>query len=101
MRGMCCVMVAVSAAALVFVPKNTAVAQGAPPGSDPATAATSTPATDTPAPEKGKAAPKKKKPAKMTRQQEIDRSIERGTVPARYRSSVPREYQQYIPFDRR
>ena len=100
MRGLCCVMVAVSAAALVFVPKNTAVAQGTPPGSEAATAATST-ATDTPAPEKGKAAQKKKKPAKMARQQEIDRSIERGTVPARYRSSVPREYQQYIPFDRR
>jgi len=36
----------------------------------------------------------------MTRQQEIDRSIERGTVPARYRSQVPKEYQQYIPFDK-
>ena len=102
MRGLCSVMVAVSAAALIFVPKSTALAQGTPPGSEPAaTAAPSTSATDTTAPEKAKAAPKKKKPAKMTRQQEIDRSIERGTVPARYRSSVPKEYQQYIPFDRR
>ena len=47
-----------------------------------------------------KAAPKKKKPAKMTRQQEIDRSVDRGTVPARYRNSVPKEYHQYIPFDK-
>ena len=53
------------------------------------------------APEKEKAAPKKKKPAKMTRQQEIDRSVDRGTVPARYRNSVPKEYHQYIPFDKR
>jgi hypothetical protein len=46
--------------------------------------------------------PKKKKPAKqLTRQQEIDRSIDRGTVPARYRSQVPKEYQHYIPFDKR
>ena len=41
-------------------------------------------------PEKEKAAPKKKKPAKMTRQQEIDRSVDRGTVPARYRNSIPK-----------
>ena len=37
----------------------------------------------------------------MTRQQEIDKSIESGTVPERYRRSVPKEYQQYIPFDKR
>ena len=41
---------------------------------------------------------KKKKSARMTRQQEIDRSIDSGTVPSRYRKSVPKEYQQYIPF---
>jgi hypothetical protein len=47
------------------------------------------------------AAPKKKaKAARMTRRQEIDRSIDSGTVPARYRSSVPRQYQQYIPFEK-
>ena len=51
-------------------------------------------------PEKEKAAPKKKKAAKMTRQQEIDRSVDRGTVPARYRNSIPKEYHQYIPFDK-
>ena len=37
----------------------------------------------------------------MTRQQEIDRSVDSGTVPARYRNSVPKEYHQYIPFDKR
>ena len=31
---------------------------------------------------------------------ELDRSIDNGTVPARYRSRIPREYHQYIPFDR-
>jgi hypothetical protein len=36
----------------------------------------------------------------MTRQQEIDRSVDRGTVPARYRNSVPKAYHQYIPFDK-
>jgi cytoskeletal protein RodZ len=41
---------------------------------------------------------KKKKTKKMTRQQEIDKSVDSGTVPARYRSSVPKEYHQYIPF---
>ena len=47
------------------------------------------------------AAPKKKKAAKkMTRQQEIDKSVDSGTVPARYRGSVPKQYQQYVPFDK-
>jgi hypothetical protein len=101
---------AASAAALVVLPAGVALAQGAPPSSGTEPAATSTAAPEARAPEntapektseKEKAAPKKKKPARMTRQQEIDRSIDRGTVPARYRSSVPKEYQQYIPFDKR
>jgi len=94
------VMLAVSAAALVLLPAGVALAQGAPSGGT-APAATSAAAPETTAPEKEKAAPKKKKPAKMTRQQEIDRSVDRGTVPARYRNSVPKEYHQYIPFDKR
>ena len=56
-----------------------------------------TPATTATEPAKGS----KKKAAKMTRQQEIDKSIDSGTVPARYRNSVPKEYQQYIPFEKR
>jgi hypothetical protein len=41
---------------------------------------------------------KPKKKNKMTRQQELDHSVDTGTVPARYRSQVPKEYHQYIPF---
>ena len=106
---------AASAAALVFLPAGVALAQGAPSGGTaPAATSTAAPeakaaektaaektAPESTAPEKEKAAPKKKKPAKMTRQQEIDRSVDRGTVPARYRNSVPKEYHQYIPFDKR
>ena len=109
------VMVAASAAALVFLPAGVALAQGAPGGgTPPAATSTAAPETKAPenlapenmapedtAPEKEKVAPKKKKPARMTRQQEIDRSIDRGTVPARYRNSVPKEYHQFIPFDKR
>lgn len=93
-------VLAASAAALVWLPAGAARAQGAPSGGPPP-AATSAAAPETTAPEMEKAAPKKKKPAKMTRQQEVDRSIDRGTVPARYRNSVPKEYHQYIPFDKR
>lgn len=100
MRKLSRAMVAASAAVLVLLPAGAALAQGAPSGGT-APTATSTAAPETTAPEKEKAAPKKKKPAKMTRQQEIDRSIDRGTVPARYRNSVPKEYHQYIPFDKR
>ncbi|KRR02028.1 hypothetical protein CQ12_15285 [Bradyrhizobium jicamae] len=89
-----------AASALVLVPAGAALAQGAPSGGTPPAATSSTAAPETTATEK-KAAPKKKKPAKMTRQQEIDHSIDRGTVPARYRSSEPKEYHQYIPFDKR
>ncbi|MEH2608865.1 hypothetical protein [Bradyrhizobium sp. AZCC 1693] len=109
------VVVAASAAALVFLPAGVALAQGAPgDGTAPPATSTAAPEAKAPenkapentaaqntAPEKEKAAPKKKKPARMTRQQEIDRSLDRGTVPARYRNSVPKEYHQYIPFDKR
>lgn len=47
-----------------------------------------------------KSASKKPAKKKMTRQQEIDHSVDSGTVPARYRSSVPKQYQHYIPFDK-
>ena len=96
--------VMVAAAALVFLPAGVALAQDAPSGGT-APAATSSTAPEATAPEKApekeKTAPRKKKPAMMTRQQEIDRSVDRGTVPARYRNSVPKEYHQYIPFDKR
>jgi hypothetical protein len=107
------VMVAASAAALVFLPAGVALAQGAPSGGTAPAPAAAAPeakapesnalenrATENTGLEKEKAAPKKKKPAKMTRQQEVDRSVDRGTVPARYRNSIPKEYHQYIPFDK-
>ena len=81
------------------------------PAASPAPAATPAPAESPSAsappasgtPEKKAATTKKKKSghAKMTREQEINHSISSGTVPSRYRSQVPREYQQYIPFDKR
>jgi hypothetical protein len=101
-------VVAASAAALLVLPAGVALAQGTPAGAT-APAAAPAPAPEPRAPEnkaaesaapERKAAPKKKKPARMTRQQEIDRSVESGTVPARYRNSVPKEYHQYIPFDK-
>jgi hypothetical protein len=74
----------------------------APPAAAPAATATAPAAapTTTTTTEPAKS-PKKKKVSKMTRQQEIDRSVDSGTVPARYRNSVPKEYQQYIPFEKR
>ena len=41
---------------------------------------------------------KKKKSARTARQKEIDRSVDSGTVPKRYRSSVPKQYHHLIPF---
>ena len=102
MQKLSCVVVAAWAVSLVFVPAGVALAQGAPSdGTAPAATSTAAPAPENTAPVQEKAAPKKKKPAKLTRQQEIDRSVDRGTVPARYRNSVPKEYHQYIPFDKR
>jgi hypothetical protein len=40
----------------------------------------------------------KKKRSKKSARQEADESAEKGTVPSRYRSSVPKQYHQYIPF---
>ncbi|MDA9424198.1 MULTISPECIES: hypothetical protein [Bradyrhizobium] len=107
-------LLAATAALVLIMQMPLALAQGAP-----ATAGTAAPAATNAAPAATTTAPgattdsssqptdaKKsasKKPAKkkMTRQQEIDHSIDTGTVPARYRSSVPKQYQQYIPFDKR
>jgi hypothetical protein len=94
----------VSSVALAQTAPNGGAASAAPEATTaPAATTSTTPSTaqtDTTATEK--AAPKRKKTTrKMTRQQEIDHSIDTGTVPARYRSSVPREYQHYIPFEKR
>ena len=51
--------------------------------------------------EKKTAKKKKSGGTRMTREQELNHSIDTGTVPSRYRSQVPKEYQQYIPFDQK
>lgn len=100
---------AATAVALLVLPFGVALAQGAPGGGAAPAPAAPIPAPEASGPENApaenaaarkKMAAKKKKPARMTRQQEIDRSIDGGTVPARYRNSVPKEYHQYIPFDK-
>ncbi|PJG51355.1 hypothetical protein CVM73_31350 [Bradyrhizobium forestalis] len=107
-------LLAATAALVLMTQMPLALAQGAPAaGGTAAPAATTTaPAATTTAPsatpdsssqptDTKKSASKKPAKKKMTRQQEIDHSIDTGTVPARYRSSVPKQYQQYIPFDKR
>src|SRR6478609_2534727 len=99
-------LLAATAALALFMQIPLALAQSAPAagGTAAPTATTTAPAatSDTssqPADSK-KSASKKPAKKKMTRQQEIDHSVDTGTVPARYRSSVPKQYQQYIPFDK-
>jgi hypothetical protein len=73
------------------------------PAASPEPAPSASPSGSTPpSTEKKTASPKKKKstlPRAMT-QQEIDHSVESGTVPSRYRRQVPKEYQQYVPFEK-
>lgn len=105
---------AAMAALLLMMQTPLALAQSAPAAGGTATppATTAAPAATTAAPsattdssgqptDARKSASKKPAKKKMTRQQEIDHSIDTGTVPAHYRSSVPKQYQQYIPFDKR
>jgi hypothetical protein len=89
-----------AAAAPAAAPTTSAPATA--PATQPTTAPAAQPTTETPAAttttEKDTGTKKKKSAKRMTRQQEIDKSIDSGTVPSRYRSSVPKEYQHYIPF---
>jgi hypothetical protein len=100
---------AAAAVTFLLLPVTAVLAQNAPstgagtttaPAATAAPDATTTPPAATTSTEPAKT-PKKRTAKKMTRQQEIDKSVDNGTVPARYRSSVPKEYQQYIPFDKR
>ena len=75
-----------------------AAPEAAPTTSAPAAAPAAQPATAPATTEADTGTKKKKSGKKMTRRQEIDKSIDSGTVPSRYRSSVPKEYQHYIPF---
>jgi cobalamin biosynthesis Mg chelatase CobN len=93
-------------------PAATPVPEPAPAAAAP-TAATSTPpaaaSTDKTGANEGKAAastesakpraPKRVRISAQTRH-EIAHSLKTGTVPSRYRSQVPKEYQKYIPFER-
>ncbi|SHK93499.1 hypothetical protein SAMN05444159_4568 [Bradyrhizobium lablabi] len=85
-------------------PAATTPAPAAAPATQPTTAPAAQPTATPPTaatPTEPDTATKKKKPSKkISRRQEIDRSIDSGTVPSRYRSSVPKEYQQYIPFSK-
>ena len=84
--------------ALLSLPAGIAMAQST---SNTGTGAAA-PAATAETPPADAAKPKKKRAAKkMTQQQEIDKSVDTGTVPARYRSSVPKEYHHLIPFDKR
>ena len=105
-------LLAATAALVVMMQTTFTLAQSAPAAGGtaapaataPAPAATAPAATTDASSEPGsskKSASKKPAKKKMTRQQEIDHSVETGTVPARYRSSVPKQYHQYIPFDKR
>jgi len=67
----------------------------------PAASSTPTAAPSSAATESKEEAKPTRKKRRMTRQQEIDHSIETGTVPSRFRSSVPKEYQKYIPFEKK
>ncbi len=40
----------------------------------------------------------RKSDTKSSRRREVDKSVDSGTVPSRYRKDVPREYQKYIPW---
>jgi hypothetical protein len=111
--------IALTTTLFLSLPASVALAQAPATGNDipapPASPSPAAPAPEaTPAPsaspsastppssEKKTASTKKKKsvgPGVMTRQ-EIDHSVESGTVPSRYRRQVPKEYQQYVPFDK-
>src|SRR6185437_9432889 len=101
-------LIVFSAALLAYLPASV-LAQVPAAGNDaaaPAPAAAASPSADTgnksaDTGDKKAASKPKKKSTRMTRQQEIDHSISSGTVPSRYRSQVPKEYQKYIPFDKR
>jgi hypothetical protein len=84
--------------ALLSLPVGSAMAQSTPNTGAGTTAPAAT--AETPPTDAAKAR-KKRAAKKMTQQQEIDKSVDTGTVPARYRSSVPKEYHHLIPFDKR
>jgi hypothetical protein len=100
--------IAIATAIFMCPPAGVLLAQSTPDSATPPAAATPAPAaepaaappaaTTTTTTDKDTATKKKRPARKITRQQELDKSIDSGTVPSRYRRSVPKEYQQYVPF---
>jgi hypothetical protein len=62
-------------------------------------AAASTDRAGTPDKAAGESAPAKRS-SKMSTREQVEHSIKTRTVPARYRSQIPKEYQKYIPFEK-
>lgn len=85
----------VSGAAKVDAGNGIIQAQAPATGTPPAAAAPAATAPATP-PAGGETKTAKKRSAK--KKSEVDQSVESGTVPKRYRSSVPKEYHHLIPF---
>jgi len=73
------------------------------PAATPAATAPATPSASA-SPDKitasGSSAPKPGKRTRMTARQQVEHALKTGTVPARYRSQVPKQYQRYIPFEK-
>jgi hypothetical protein len=108
----------IAATLAIGLTASTAFAQGTPAGAAAAPAATAAPTTTTTAPaattttapaDKPAATTtdkssddksKKKTAAKKGSKSELDRSIDTGTVPSRYKSQIPREYHGSIPWGR-
>jgi hypothetical protein len=100
------------ASLLAQKPADTPASASTAPPAAPAPAASPTPeaspTNDTPprnssdTPRKKTTSVKMKKPAmpKAMTQEEVNHSMESGTVPSRYRKNVPKEYQQYVPFEK-
>jgi len=65
----------------------------------PAAAASTDKAAGTPDKAAGESAAGKRS-NKMSTRQQVEHAIKTRTVPARYRSQIPKEYQRYIPFEK-
>jgi hypothetical protein len=84
---------------IVQVQGGAAAPAGAPPAAAAPAATTTAPAATTaPASAAAPTGGKTAKAKKTSRKKEVDASVESGTVPKRYRSSVPKEYHHLIPF---
>jgi hypothetical protein len=82
-------------------PAATATAPATPPAAtQPASASTDKAGTAEKTTASEASTPKPKKRISMSTRQQVEHALKTGTVPARYRSQVPKEYQRYIPFEK-